>query len=127
MLRAPPREGVPTTVLSMTSSNKPSKTWIRSLVIPFLALVVVASACGDDDGSAAGGRSFCEIALDREAEAEAEAFISADESAIETFFRYNANALAAGIATAPNDQVKADLQAMAQGTSEVIAILEAAE
>ncbi|MDG2026758.1 MAG: hypothetical protein P8J50_06585 [Acidimicrobiales bacterium] len=111
----------------MANSNKPSKTWIRSLVIPFLALVVVASACGDDGGSAAGGRSFCEIALDLEAEADAFDFISADELAIETVFRSNANALAAGIASAPNDQVKADLQEIAQGTSEMIAILEAAE
>lgn len=97
---------------------------MRSLVAVLLALVVVASACGDDSDSA-GGLSFCEIALQQEAAAENFGFASATPEGVEEFFRDQARFISQGISTAPNGEVKSALETMGDGTNQMISLLEA--
>ena len=102
----------------MTNTTKSMGSRLLGVV---LTLVVVASACGDDS-DAAGGLSFCELAVQQDELADTLSF-SAGPEEIERFYTEQRRLTAAGIAAAPNGQVKADLETLARGVDGIIAAL----
>ncbi|MEM7141378.1 MAG: hypothetical protein AAF548_10130 [Actinomycetota bacterium] len=99
----------------------------RSIVISVLALVVLATACGDDGGSAAGGRSFCEIAQEQDARSGDLDMLSATPEQLESDLNALLELTDAGIAAAPNDSIRADLQTLRDGQAAIVGVLADAD
>lgn len=102
-------------------TNTAMSTWAR-LLGAVLSLVVLASACGDDADSA-GGLGFCALAAEQD-ELAADFSFSAGPEDVESFYREQRRLTAAGVAAAPNPQVREDLETLARGIDGVIAALE---
>lgn len=133
-----------TTVSFIMKFSGMSTISLRQVVV-VLSMAMLATACGGDTGSsesvsdvnvvasgeevgsAASARAFCDVA--READVRAGSFnpFGAEAADVEAFFTNQFALYEEGIATAPRGDIKADIELLQSSHFEMMSLLEAAD